>query len=101
MSFLRGLTVSAVEIFAPLVKMVLKSVLLDMALPALKAKDPKAYAVALAAIYGPIDVYLEEIVHKTDTKIDDAVVEALMESIEEAARKDGIPLPDIDAGTGG
>lgn len=83
------------DILAPLVKLVVKQ-LLDIVLPKIKEADPKAYKVVITSLYGPIDVYLEDFVETTPTEIDDALVSALLEGLEDAAARDGIELPNLD-----
>lgn len=83
------------DVLAPLVELVVKQVLM-IVLPKLKEKDPVAYKTALVSLYGPIDVYVEELAEQTPSELDDAVVRALMGAIEDSAAADGIELPNLD-----
>jgi hypothetical protein len=90
------LTSGIIDAIAPLLKPILKQVFKDYVLQAVKDANPDAYKVALSSIYGPVDVYVENLAEKTETILDDTVVDALMESIEEAAAADNITLPNLD-----
>lgn len=62
----------------------------------LKAKDEKAYKTVLNALYPIVDVQLEALVTKSKSKIDDSLIAALKDAIEESAEKNGITLPNLD-----
>lgn len=88
---LKGLS----DLLAPIVKILVKEVL-DFAWGKVNEQDPIALKTALVAIYGPTDVYLEDMVEKTETEIDDSIVQALMESAEDAAELYEFELPQLD-----
>jgi hypothetical protein len=80
-------------LFEPLLKDVIKNVLLK---PLKSLDDGRAYQVYLASAYAPTDVYLEEVVAKTETEIDDKVVALVKTVYEEEARDLGLELPNLD-----
>lgn len=70
---------------------------LKLAWSKLNEKNPTALKTTLTSIYPSVDQYLEAIVKESKTEIDDAVVRALKQSIEESAKEFGITLPNVDA----
>jgi len=95
MSALTGLKDMILNMLAPIIKKVAKDVLKTL-IARFFEKAPNETKVVLMAAYPGIDVYLEDVVEKTKTELDDAVVEALMEAMEEEATNHGLILPNLD-----
>lgn len=93
MSKITDLLVSA---FMPVVKSVAKDKLVEL-LDQLQQKNEASYKTALTALYPVVDVQLEDVTEKTETTIDDSIVDALKEAIEESARKHGLQLANLDS----
>lgn len=85
-----------VSALAPVVKSVAKDKLVEL-LDQLKEKNEANYKTTLVSLYPIIDVQLEGVTDKTKTNIDDAVVDALKEAIEESATKNSVTLQNLDA----
>lgn len=92
-------------------KSAIGSILVNLALPALKSygatalktwlqtfhdENPKVYAEILNGLYPVIDVQLEDYVKGTDTTIDDDLVATLKKVIEESAAANGLVLVNLD-----
>jgi hypothetical protein len=92
MSLLKGIG----NTLAPLIELVIREFMEKFLLPALKKADERAFRTVLVALYGPIDVYVEELVEKTETKVDDALVSGMMTAIENVAAENGVELPNLD-----
>lgn len=83
------------DIISPLVKIIVEQAtyLLLKEMAGNNLQDAKLTAIEL---YPVIDVKLEKLVKKTDTAIDDAVVEGVMKGIETFAKEVDLQLPNID-----
>lgn len=77
---------------APMIQGVLTTVLVELLL---KLK-PVELKTVLVSLYGPVDVQLEGLVIKSQTRLDDAAVMAIKNAIEQAAAINGITLPNLD-----
>lgn len=84
------------DLLEPVIEKVVKELFKTYLLQKLYDKDSQAYEVALTSFYGPTDVYLEGMVEKTDTKIDDAIVHGIMRACEESAVENSVELPNLD-----
>jgi hypothetical protein len=89
-SVLEGL----VNLILPAVGKIVKAKLKD-GLKTLKEKSPETYESVLIGLYRPVAVNLEQIADKTETELDDTVVDAMKEAIEESALESGITLPPL------
>ena len=83
------------DIIAPLVKIVVTQVTY-MLMKELGDKKPEDAELVAFELYPIIDVKLEELVGKSDTPIDDAVVEGIMEGLEQIADESEWELPNLD-----
>lgn len=64
----------------------------------LRASDPVAHKTVVTALYGPVDVQLENLAKKSRTKIDDAVVLGIKGAVEFSADAGEITLQNLDEG---
>jgi proteasome assembly chaperone (PAC2) family protein len=80
---------------APLVKLVVKETL-KAGLKQLFANDPQAAKTVVASLYPVMDVPVENATLKTETDMDDAVVDGVKEALEDSAKDWGIELPNLD-----
>ncbi|MFX0181982.1 MAG: hypothetical protein ACFE95_02770 [Candidatus Hodarchaeota archaeon] len=83
------------DIIAPLVKIIVTQVTY-MLMKELNDKSPSDAELVAYELYPITDVKLEEMVGKTDTPIDDAVVDGVLEGLEQIADEEGWELPNLD-----
>jgi len=83
------------DIIAPLVKIVVTQVTY-MLMKELHDKKPEDAELVAYELYPIIDVKLETLVGKSDTPIDNAVVEGVMEGLEQIAKEVSWKLPNLD-----
>jgi len=95
MGALSGIKDMVLNMLAPIVRKVAKDVLKAFLVRAFEKTPTEAHIIMLA-VYPGVDVYLEDLVEKTDTELDNAVVAALMEAMEEVAAEEGFELPNLD-----
>lgn len=81
---------------APFIKQIAKPYF-KMGWDKLREANPEAHKTTLTSLYPTVDVYLEEISEKTKTQLDDAMSDALKESIEDSAKEAGFTLPNLDS----
>ena len=82
-------------IIAPIVKMATEQFLK----PLLKTwieNDPEAAKSAVASLYPQIDVHLENWTSKTETEVDDALVDGFKNALEDIADEFDIALANVD-----
>lgn len=84
------------NLIAPYLKTLAKQYF-KLAWDKLREKDAAAHKTSLISIYPSVDVHLEKLTEKTGTKLDDALVSAWKESIEDSARESGFVLPNLDS----
>lgn len=81
--------------FAPVLKPIIKSYF-KLGLDKFKEASPEAHKTTLASLYPSVDVHLEQLTEKTETDIDDIIIDAIKESIEDSAKEVGVTLPNLD-----
>lgn len=86
---------SIIEIFAPIIKLAVKQGV-GIALVKFKEKSEEAAKLAVVELYPLVDTLLEDLVAKTETKVDDATVDGIMEALEEYAALNGFELQNLD-----
>jgi len=80
---------------APIIREILSRVLYIL-FTKLIEKNPQSGKVAIVSLYPIIDVEIEPIIEKTETELDDAVVDAIKEAMEKVAEENGFELPNLD-----
>ena len=83
------------NMIAPIIREILSKVIYFL-FDKLLEKNPVHGKVALVALYPIVDVEIESIVEKTDSDIDDAIVDAIKEAMEKVADENGFELPNLD-----
>jgi len=83
------------NMIAPIIREIISKVIYFL-FDKLLEKNPEHGKVALVALYPIIDVEIEPIVEKTDSDIDDAIIDAIKEAMEKVAEENGFELPNLD-----
>lgn len=86
---------SIIEMFAPIIELAVKQGV-GIALVKFKEKSEEAAKLAVVELYPPVDILIENLVVKTETKIDDATVAGLKKALEEYAAVNGFELQNLD-----
>jgi len=80
---------------APIIKALIREVLYTV-LKTFIENDPENAKLTIHSLYPVIDVKLQKFVENTANKIDDAVVDGVLESIEKIAKEFDFELPNLD-----
>jgi len=83
------------DVIAPLIKIIVEQASY-MLLIEFKEKSEEDAHLTAVELYPVLDVKLEKLAAKTETPIDDAIVEGLMDGIETFASEEGLDLPNLD-----
>lgn len=83
------------ELLAPIVRFVVDQVI-KVLMIGLRKEDESLAEVVAVALYPIADVELEDAFEKTDTKVDDAIIDGVKSGLEKVAAEWQLELPNLD-----